>query len=125
MHILILLHGDQCNSFCSSFIMLLYYFKVPTMKLLNQIVIPRIAEDWKLIAGYLEYKVEFIQLIKKDESTGDKDCCVALFEDWLTTDNGTSPKTWSTLIRGLREIKKFKSNTEKIIQDLAKAGVPV
>ena len=90
------------------------------MKLLHQLVIPRIAEHWELIADYLKYKVEFINLIKEKKFTGNIDCCVTLFEDWLSTNNGASPKTWSTLIKVLREIKPLASTTVEIIQDLEK-----
>jgi len=87
-------------------------------------VIPRTAANWETVAYYLGYEVEFVRLIKKqNRSTGDLDCCIALFEDWLSTNRGTSPKTWSTLIRILREIKTLTLTTEKIVKDLAKAGV--
>lgn len=94
------------------------------MKLLEQIVIPKIATDWEMVARYLGYKVESIKQIKENV-TSDTDCCIALFEDWLSTNNGTSPKTWSTLTKVLKEIKPLMSATEKIIQDLAKAGILV
>ena len=50
-------------------------------------------------------------------------CCVELLENWLSTDKGVSPKSWSTLIEVLRQIKSLASMTQKIVQDLAKAGV--
>ena len=107
------------------FLLLCKESKTPTMKLLHQIVIPRVASDWEQVAYYLDYEVEFIRLLRRHRTIGDLECCKVLFEDWLSTSNGKSPKTWSTLIRVLREVEQFKSTTEKIIRDLVREGVIV
>ena len=93
------------------------------MRLLHEVVIPRIAADWSLVADYLEYEVEDKKLIKEKCRDDPLKCCVELLENWLSTDKGVSPKSWSKLIEILRQIKSLTSTTEKIVQDLAKAGV--
>ena len=35
------------------------------MRLLHEIVVPRIAADWSIVADYLEYEVEYKQVIKE------------------------------------------------------------
>ena len=46
-----------------------------------------------------------------------------LLEDWLSSDRGVTPKLWSRLIKALKGIRPLKATTEKIIEDLQKAGV--
>ena len=50
-------------------------------------------------------------------------CCVELLEDWLSSNRGVSPKSWTRLIGALKEIKSLTATTEKIIEDLEKAGM--
>ena len=93
------------------------------MRLLHDIVIPRIAVDWSIVADYLEYKVEYKQIIKERCHNDPMKCCVELLEDWLSSDRGVSPKSWSRLTEALKRIKSLTAITEMIIQDLANAGV--
>ena len=95
------------------------------MRLLHEVVVPRIAADWSIVADYLDYEVEYKRVIKERCHHDPERCCVELLEDWLSSDRGVSPKSWSTLIETLRGIKKFTATTEKIVQDLAKAGVVI
>ena len=93
------------------------------MRLLHKIVVPRIAADWSIVADYLKYEVKDKQAIKERCHHNPGRCCVDLLEDWLSSDRGVSPKTWSRLIKALKEIKSLTAATEMIIQDLAQAGV--
>ena len=93
------------------------------MRLLHEVVIPRIAADWSLVADYLEYEVEDKKLIREKCHHDPLKCCVELLEDWLSSDKGVFPKSWSRLIEVLRQIKSLTSTTEKIVKDLAEAGV--
>ena len=95
------------------------------MRLLHEIVIPRIATDWSMVADYLEYEVEYKQVIKEKCHNDPERCCVELLEDWLSSDRGISPKSWSRLIEALKGIKSLTAATEMIMQDLTKAGVAV
>ena len=93
------------------------------MRLLHDIVVPRIAADWSIVADYLEYEVEYKRIIKERCRDDPVKCCVELLEDWLSSDRGVSPKSWSRLIEALKGIKSLTDATEKIVQDLVKAGV--
>jgi len=95
----------------------------PAMKLLHEVVIPRIAAKWSLVADYLEYEVEDKNLIREKCRDDPLKCCVELLENWLSSDKGVSPKSWSKLIQVLSEIKSLTSTTEKIVEDLANTGV--
>lgn len=106
---------------CQPFSLCLY--EEPTMKVLHDIVIPRISSSWSIVADYLEYKLEDKKLIKAKFPNDPMKCCVELLEDWLSSNRGVSPKSWSSLIKALKQIKDLAGITEKIVQDLAKAGV--
>ena len=93
------------------------------MRLLHEIVVPRIAAKWDVVAINLEYEVEYKQLIKEKCFHDPEKCCIELLEDWLSSDRGVTPKSWSKLIEVLGEIKYLKGTTEKIVGDLAEAGV--
>ena len=95
------------------------------MRLLHEIVIPRIAADWSLVADYLKYELEHKQQIREKCRDDPERCCVELLEDWLTSNRGVTPKSWSKLIEVLREIKSLKATAEKIVEDLVTAGVIV
>ena len=95
------------------------------MRLLHEIVVPRIAADWSIVADYLEYELEYKRLIRENCRDNAQRCCVQLLEDWLSSDRGVSPKSWSKLIEVLRGIKSLKATTEKIVKDLTTAGVIV
>ena len=95
------------------------------MRLLHEIVVPRITADWSMVADYLEYEVEYKQVIKEKCHNDSRRCCVDLLEDWLSSDRGVSPKSWSRLIQALKEIKHLTAITEMIVEDLAKAGVVI
>ena len=95
------------------------------MRLLHEIVVPRIAADWSMVADYLEYELEYKRLIREKCRDNPQKCCVELLEDWLTSSRGVSPKSWSKLIEVLREITSLTATTEKIVRDLTAAGVIV
>ena len=101
----------------------LFTHKGPAMRLLHEIVVPRIKNDWSIVADYLEYEVEYKQVIKEKYCDDPMKCCVELLEDWLSSKRGVSPKSWTRLIEVLKGIKSLTATTEKIIDDLEKAGV--
>ena len=47
-----------------------------------------------------------------------RECCTALLEDWVTTDNGVKPKTWKNFIEVLSDIEELESVIEDIKQCL-------
>ena len=54
-----------------------------------------------------------------------KQCCTALIEDWISTDNGVKPKTWNKLIEVLSEIDELALATKQIKEALQGEGVPM
>ena len=50
-----------------------------------------------------------------------KPACCELLCEWLSTDHGIKPKTWTTLLTALKQIKKLTSASNEIEKDLAAA----
>lgn len=93
------------------------------MKLLHEIVIPKIAAEWSMVADCLEYEVEYKEIIAIDFHHKAMDCCAYLLQDWLVSNRGVSPKSWSTLIGVLRKIKSLTGTVEKIVEELKQRGI--
>ena len=58
-------------------------------------------------SGFLEYPIPKKREIIERQRGDPTKCCVELLEDWLSTDNGVKPKTWSKLLSLLKEIREF------------------
>jgi len=88
------------------------------MKHLHQLVIPNVAAQWKTVADYLEFKLPIIKVIEEQCRNDPVKCCTELFRQWLSTDYGVGPRTWSKLIKTLKEIKQLSMVTKEIEQKL-------
>ena len=97
-----------------------YSNSTPKMFQLNEFVIPKIQAEWRDVAHALHYEIYDIKNIQEKHREDPKKCCKNLLEDWLTTGNGESPKTWSTLLDALRKVNELTSVTNEIEKDLSK-----
>ena len=73
---------------------------------------------WKTVADFLDYDIYTIKIIGEKRNNDCEKCCEALFEDWLCTVHGVAPKTWTTLIASLKEIKFLALSVCEIEDDL-------
>ena len=88
---------------------------------INKIVIPRIQAEWEQVAYALRYSIPKVKAIKENNQNLKK-CSLEFFVDWLSTDHGASPKTWSTLIEKLKEVEDLTAATNEIIDELKKSA---
>ena len=88
------------------------------MKRLVNIVLPRIAADWKIVAINLEFEHAAIRIIQQRGRDDPESCCLEMLTDWVTTDHGIAPKTWATLLCVLKEIKKLTNACTEIEKEL-------
>ena len=89
------------------------------MGCLVKFVIPNVMAYWEDIAyAVLKYDIQTVNAIKRKHQNDVKSCCQGLFEDWLTTGHGVKPKTWSTLLIQLSEVKELTMVTEVIKEKL-------
>ena len=87
---------------------------------INKIVIPKIQAEWEDVAYALHYEIPTVNAIKATCNDNPKKCCKELFKDWLSTDHGASPKTWSTLLDKLEEVKDLATARGEIMEELKK-----
>ena len=69
--------------------------------------------EWESVAYALQYEISIVRAIKHKHEDP-KLCCRELLKDWLTTTNGTSPKTWATLLNSIKKIADLRSSVEEI-----------
>ena len=81
-------------------------------------VIPKVSSEWKRVADYLEVEFSMIDVIQERFKSDSKACCEEVLREWLRSDHGVQPKTWSTLIATLRESKELATIAEEIEQEL-------
>ena len=91
-------------------------FTEPNMKWMHKIVIPKISFCWSRIADFLEFPIEKKKEIEEKHRSDPRKCCAELMEDWLTSDQGVSPKTWHTLVSVLKETGQLSSKAVHCIE---------
>ena len=88
------------------------------MGILIMTVIPRINAVWEDVAYALRYEIHTVESIRSKHKNDPKNCCRELFKDWLTTNNGAAPKTWSTLLDKLKNVGDLVAARETIRKEL-------
>ena len=88
------------------------------MKQLLTSVVPRIAAEWDEVAHYLEFSIPTINFIRRQYRGDLKECCCHLLKEWISTDEGVTPKNWATLLSVLKQIKELTSACSEIEKDL-------
>ena len=95
-----------------------FHYVGPQLDDLKMIVVPRTAAHWITLATFLDFEVARVELIKRQCCGSPRDSCIKVFNHWLTSDEGISPKTWGVLLEILKEIENLTSVTEKIEEEL-------
>ena len=91
---------------------------------INKFVVPQIQAEWEDVAFALQYKIPTVNAIKAKHNDNPNKCCKELFKDWLSTDHGVGPRTWSTLLEKLQEIEDLAVATSEIKTELQKLANP-
>ena len=97
----------------------MYFPIAPEMGDLNMIVVPKIMAYWEDVAYALRYKIPTVAGIKETCHTDPKKCCQELLKDWVSSENGFSPKTWSTLLNKLTQVHELYAVTKEIKGEVA------
>ncbi|XP_065907302.1 uncharacterized protein [Dysidea avara] len=92
--------------------------QVPKMKILHKMVIPKISNEWKTVADFLELELSVVNNIQEKCINDSAKCCEEMLREWLMSDHGLQPKTWSALITSLKEIKQLSKVSKEIEQEL-------
>ena len=84
---------------------------------LIQIVIPEVNASWRNLAYSMGYKPRDVNLIESNgKDVGDR--CTKLFEDWLETDHGDTPRTWQKLLEKIERVSNLYAAAERIKKKL-------
>ena len=85
---------------------------------LIEIVIPKIKAEWENVAYSMGYDIYIVAAIEKESSGSLDECCKKLFKDWLTTNNGCTPKTWQKVIERIKAVNNLAAAAENISLEL-------
>jgi len=95
------------------------------MKLLYELVIPKISAHWDVVLANLEYDLAFKQELDRKYRGDPRQCCTDLLEDWITSDRGISPKTYTKLLEVLCSINDIAPFMGDIMDGLRKKGITI
>ena len=85
---------------------------------LNKIVVPIVMAHWKDVAyNSLHFDIHEVEAIEAKHNNS-REFCRELLKDWLTTNNGITPKTWQTLLKQLKEVEELAASVEKIEEQI-------
>ena len=85
---------------------------------LIKIVIPKVKAKWEHMAYSMKYNIATVKEIKYCYSDSEE-CCKTLFQDWLLTDHGAAPKTWSTLLQKIKDVDSLAAAVDDIKRQLS------
>ena len=97
--------------------------QITNMKLMRSYVVDRLTPHWIDVCDYLDYPVSMRNWFGQQHGQVHKKCLIAVLEDWISTDNGRSPKTWQTFITAVCEIDGLEDIARAIRLCLEKEGV--
>ena len=85
---------------------------------LIKIVIPKIKNQWEHVAYSMGYDPGAVDAIDRQCNRRLDECCENVFKDWLTTNNGCTPKTWEKLIERIKAVDNLAAAAENISTEL-------
>ena len=85
----------------------------PDMWHIIDIAIPRIKAKWNYMAYSMGYGILAVNAFERD-SRDSEQSCLNLFEDWLSTQNGVTPKTWRKLLDRIKAVDGLQTAAEDI-----------
>ena len=88
-------------------------FIEPIMWDLIEIVIPKVKAEWTDVAYCMQYDPADVNGIENDFPNSAKRC-KKLFENWLATSKGITPKTWRTLLKCIGKVDELSAAAEEI-----------
>ena len=98
---------------------------ITDMKLLYKLVIPKISAHWDVVLANLEYDLAFKQELHRKYRGNPRECCTDLLEDWISSDRGISPKTFTKLLEVLCTINDVAPFMRDMIDGLKKEGIAI
>ena len=112
------------------FILLFYTYTgneqpISDMKLMYKLVIPKISAHWDVVLANLEYELAFKQELDRKHKGNPRECCTALLEDWISSNRGVIPKTFTKLLEVLCTVNEIAPFMRDMIEALKKEGIAI
>ena len=85
---------------------------------LIDIVIPKVKASWVEVAYSMGYSVIAVRGFETDGRNSNEQCR-KLFEDWLTTGHGCTPKTWETLLQQIKQVTELTAAVKEVEEQLS------
>ena len=84
---------------------------------LISIVIPKVKAYWKFLAHSMGYSIYDVQALENDGKNLHEHC-YKLFENWLSTKSGCTPKTWKKLLECTKAVHELSAAAKEIEDEL-------
>ena len=112
------------------FILLFYTYTaneqpINDMRLLYKLIIPKISAHWDVVLANLQYELAFKQELDRKYRGNPRECCTALLEDWISSNRGVIPKTFTKLLEVLCTINEIAPFMRDMIEALKKEGIVI
>ena len=85
---------------------------------LISIVRPKVKAYWKFLAYSMGYCIYDVKRLEGDGKDLDERC-YKLFEDWLSTERGCTPKTWKKLLECIKAVEELNVVAKEIENKLS------
>lgn len=85
---------------------------------LISIVIPKVKVHWKILAYSMGYGIHDIKGLEGDGKDLHEQC-YKLFENWLSTGYGCTPKTWEKLLERIIAVDKLNAAAKEIMNEMS------
>ena len=83
------------------------------------VVVPKVKAEWVRLGYSMGFGIEDIRALERDSSlrnSGEK--CRRLFEIWLSSGRGCTPKTLGRLLERIKEVEDLNSAAKDIMKEL-------
>ena len=88
---------------------------------LRKLVVPEVKACWDNLAFSMEYEIPQVEAIKRDGKDVSEQCATKLFQDWLETSHGCTPKTWRKLLERIKDVDELYAAADRIKEKLLEA----
>ena len=90
----------------------------PPLKLLRNIVVPRVSSNWKTIGLNLDIEDCRLSAIEKSKYYQTDACCTEMFSMWLSLapHTGSQPLTWRSVLSAIEKVERVTS--EELLAEL-------
>ena len=93
----------------------------PSLKHLQNIVVPRVSSNWKTIGLNLDIKDCRLSAIEKSKHYQTDACCTEMFSIWLSLEphTGSLPLTWRSVLSAIEKVERVTS--EELLAELKRS----